>query len=133
MTYPLGVTPPAPPGLQGPAASQVFAPFDPSVLAFPVNVQSADTAVSGQLVTGQGIIIFASWRNHATTAVSQFSLYDGTDTSGQRLLTMNIPAGAGDTTSPGFPGIPFRRGIYLEVRAGSFVLTCTYIPMSSMP
>lgn len=106
-----------------------FAGVDWSELPKPQTIESAKPGVSGQLVTGIGLITFVSWRETSGTAAAAFSLWDGTDISGERLMTMGILTSDGSTTSPGFPGLYFERGIFFEVRSGACVVTVTYIPL----
>ena len=115
---------------QGPGFyDSALAPFDTSQLPFPRVVSVKGTAASQQLLTGTGLII--SLDANETTGGAAFGLYlhDGTDTSGDIIAALAAPASSGENVSPAPPGIPFRRGIYIERVAGTFTLVVVYLPI----
>ena len=87
------------------------------------------TGTSLQLVTGLGIITAITADNHAGTTAAATYLLDGTDTTGELLAVVTTPAANGSNVACGIPGIYFKRGIYVYLRAASQVVTVTYIPV----
>lgn len=96
----------------------------------PVPVTIADESAAGSLLLtqGTGLIIFVSWRNTSSANNVEFHLRDGTDATGQVIMAMGSTGGTGGNATPGWPGIPFRNGLYLESITGTPHITVTYIP-----
>lgn len=91
--------------------------------AYPVGPFTA----SGQCYTGSGFL--AGWSSRATTsAVAETGLYDGTSTGGQLIKELDVSQGFAVIAGPSFPGIRFRRGLYLTVIAGAPKLTLWIVP-----
>jgi len=88
---------------------------------------------SGQILTGIGLITAIIAPNGNTTTYSKVTLYDGTDTTGLVLANLFAPASGNCNICPGYPGIPFRNGIYLHSAFGGIVVTLVYIPVANPP
>ena len=95
----------------------------------PVTVSNA-VGIGGQLITGVGYLICASWANNSATTPSLYQLRDGTDGTGQVLLLMQSVAGGGGSIGPCWPGIPFTRGLYIDTSSGSQRIAVTYVPFT---
>lgn len=92
-------------------------------------VYSASTAADVQLMTGIGQVTNATLLNLAATVAAKVILYDGTDTTGDVIAGMGAAAGFGDDIGPGYPGLPFRRGLFLHVVSGTVAVSVSYVPM----
>ena len=100
-------------------------------LPAPRTVSAYQTVSSVQLLTGIGLITAVSMDNPTASggAAAHAYLYDGTDTTGDLIVALGATGGGGDSVSPGLPGIPFRRGVYLYINAGTATICVTYIPL----
>lgn len=85
---------------------------------------------NGQVYTGIGLLLGASWRETSGTAAAAFRVHDGTDASGQRILVMGIQTGAGDSFGATSPGIAFRQGLFVEVVSGACEVVLTWAPQT---
>ena len=107
-------------------------PFGPEQL--PVTVSNiGQTTSSFQMMTGSGLIIAITALSLTATVASQFQLLDGTDSTGELRAVIGAPAAGNASFSPAVPGIPFRRGLYLQHEAGAMLITVTYIPFYQLP
>ena len=94
-------------------------------------VTVSNTGKAGQstaLATGPGLITAITAIPSTLTVASQMYLLDGSDATGEFLAVLGIPAGGSFALSPGVPGIPFRRGLFVANHAGGCLMTVTYIP-----
>lgn len=84
--------------------------------------------VSGQVVTGAGIL--AGWciRNVAGTGPSVGRLWDGAGTNGQLVAGVSINQGDSDIMPPSLPGIYIQSGVYLEELSGQVEAVLWWIP-----
>jgi len=109
-------------------------PFTAAGLLMPVETVSLQaSAASAQLMTGIGLLVCGTAANINTTAVSRFRLHDGTDATGNVLATVSLPAGASLAFGPGWPGILFQRGLWVEFKTGTYDVVITYIPLLTQP
>lgn len=81
-----------------------------------------------QLLTGVGQVTNVTLLNLAATVAGKVILYDGTSAAGDIITSLGAAAGFGDDIGPGYPGIPYRRGIYLHVVSGTVVVAVTFAP-----
>ena len=117
--------PPPPP--RTPAAPQIG--LSSADALRPINtVYAVNVTADQQLMTGIGQVTQATLVNLSTTVGAKIVLYDGTDTTGDVIGGMGAIAGSGDDFGPGYPGIPFRRGIFLHIIAGAVTVSVTYVP-----
>jgi len=84
---------------------------------------------NGQLLTGIGFITCISALGVSATVAQAAYLLDGTDTTGEYLAALSVPAGGGQVLAPVWPGIYFKRGIYYEPKTGGMILIITYVPL----
>jgi len=87
-----------------------------------------NTATDKQLLTGVGQVTNATMLNLAATVAAKVILYDGTDTTGDIIGGLGAAAGFGDDFGPGWPGVPFRRGIFMHIISGTVTVSVTYAP-----
>jgi len=95
----------------------------------PLNTVWANNVTADQqMMTGIGQVTQATLVNLAATVAGKVILYDGTDTTGDVIAALGAGAGFGSDVGPGFPGIPFRRGIFLHIVSGTVTVSVTYVP-----
>ena len=82
-----------------------------------------------QLVTGIGLIIAISAINNTLTTAGLGWLRDGTDVTGEYLVMVSVPAAGSFALGPCAPGIPFRRGLFMQIYSGGIDIAVTYIPV----
>jgi hypothetical protein len=111
----------APPG--------VYTPYDITQLPKPLTVSAVGITASQQLMTGPGLIIGVSLAQVTGAGKTVGYLYDGTDTTGNLLAALAANTSTGITYAPCAPGIPFDRGLYINVTTGQLTITVTYIPL----
>jgi len=87
-----------------------------------------EQAASVQLVTGIGLITCVNFLESTGNAAGAGYLWDGETGAGQLLACLGVPEGVGQTIAPAGPGIPFSRGIYLQIVNSSLSVVVTYIP-----
>lgn len=127
------MTIPQPPRTQ--AAPQLGLPgawqnaLDWSVLPAPRVLAFSNAGGSQQLLQGQGLILFACWRETTGSAGMAFNFRDGTDTTGLLLSTQSVAESLSGSINPCAPGIPYRAGVYLQFVSGAFVGSLTYVPL----
>jgi len=81
-----------------------------------------------QMVTGAGFITCITAANSSTTTPFLAALLDGGPSNYDYLAWLAAAAGSSSHVGCGFPGIPFKRGVYLSMSSGSALVTVTYIP-----
>jgi hypothetical protein len=82
---------------------------------------------SGTIYTGSGFL--AGFTLMATTAtIADSSLYDGSSAGGQQMFRLDVTQGEGTPVGPAFPGLRFRRGLYLNVNSGAPSLVVWIMP-----
>ena len=81
-----------------------------------------------QMVTGAGFITCITAANSSITTPFLAALLDGGPQNYDYLAWLAAPAAGSSAVSTGWPGIPFKRGIYLSLSSGSALVTVTYIP-----
>ena len=118
-------------GLSGPG--QALVPIDWTVLPTPRNVFAKGISASQQFITDVGLLIFADANETSGSAAFLAYLHDGTDTTGEIIAALGAPANSGDVVSPGYPGVLFRNGVYIERVSGTFTISATWIPLLEQP
>ena len=113
------------------------APVSPALylrdLGVPVTVNRIGLTGSGLLTSLPGLLIAATMANNSTTTPVWVALGDGTDANGMIIASLAAPAGGGIAFTPGLPGVPFSRGLYVTHHAGMYDLTVTFIRADSIP
>jgi hypothetical protein len=56
-------------------------------------------------------------------------LHDGVDASGVIIGVLGCPSGSGTDIGPGWPGIYFQTGLYLEIVTGTITVSVTFVAM----
>lgn len=110
MGYPTG---------QGGGGGQSPVPIDWTQGPKPRYVSAKAITASQQLFTGLGTIIEASFAETTGSARALAYLHDGTDATGGICGVLGASSGGGGEISPGWPGIYFQSGLYLEVVSGT--------------
>ena len=108
---------------------QPYSAGDGIDLGLPRNVTVPAAGQPNQIVTAIGFITAISLANASATVAARYLFYDGTDTTGQLILAVAVPAGNCLVQGWGRPGIPFRIGVYVSRLAGALTGALTYVPL----
>ena len=111
----------------------VFGLYNLENLPAPRTVAAQGITGSPQLVTGIGLIIAWTFCEAVGASVARYRIHDGTDATGQFLITMSASTNASSNGSCPLPGILFRLGLYAANANGQADITITYIPLLSQP
>ncbi|HEY0119345.1 MAG TPA: hypothetical protein VGC04_11240 [Cellulomonas sp.] len=76
----------------------------------------------GRTIVNSGPGRLVGWSLHAVTAPVTVTLRDSTDTNGDPIAIITVPAG-GDVSVPITPGVSFGYGLYADVATAGGVLT----------
>jgi len=113
------------------------APNSPAVspygLGLPITVWAVNLGTARQLISGAGFLYAVSVTCKASTSSSLVYLYDGTDTTGNLIGCFGAPAGATVVECPGFPGIPFKNGVYCSNLGVGANVVISYIRADRIP
>ena len=114
-----------------PGQLQLPTPYDPA--GIPRMAPFIDKGASVQAVTGPGLITAIMFANRSATTSAAIELLDGTDTSGAMIGCAAASAGNSQCFGPGFPGIPFKIGVYVHSIAGVWDLVIAWVPLLGYP
>ena len=92
-------------------------------------VSAVALAASQQLCTGVGLIIAISACEQSGNSRMLYYLRDGTDATGQVIAVLGAPESQAPVAEVIPPGIPFRRGLYMQQLNGVISISITYIPL----
>ena len=106
---------------------------DQGASAVTVTVPVSYASGNKQLVTGIGVLTSVTMSAYYATSKALAMILDGTDTSGPPIAIASAPAGGQGSPSLGYPGVLFRRGLYLWTIAGPVVMVVTYVPLLTQP
>jgi hypothetical protein len=92
-----------------------------------VSVKAA--TASSELFTGVGLMMASSAAETTGSARALAYLHDGVDASGVIIGVLGCPSGSGTDIGPGWPGIYFQTGLYLEIVTGTITVSVTFVAM----
>jgi hypothetical protein len=84
---------------------------------------SLDASAAGQIVSGHAVLGGFSFTESSGAAPATIELFDGFTTGSQRLFRRTLDPGQSFSDWPSGPGVHCRRGIFLNVIAGTIVGT----------
>lgn len=86
-------------------------------VAFPLSFPATTTLV--QVVAGDVVVAWWSFTETTGAAPASLTVYDGADTTGQELATINLPAGGSVRDQLGPRGLFCTRALSVAVTSGS--------------
>jgi hypothetical protein len=92
-------------------------------------VRVLDTATltgSTQLTTLPGKLMGYNVQETTGAAAARVRIFDGTDTSGQRVAGVSVPSGDSKDASFFDMGVDIKNGLFIAVVSGSVDVTCYY-------
>lgn len=86
-------------------------------------ISNTSNTADEQLLYGSGQLFYFNMRETTGSAGAVVELYDGDNTSSQRICSIGLGNGVSDTESFNDDGIPIERGVFKHVVTGSAVVT----------
>lgn len=91
---------------------------------------NADSAGGSRLLTSNAVAVIG-WQfgELSGTQGSSAYLYEGRNSSGNRILPILMQSTGNNVAGPGWPGFPVRDGLYMVVNFGSFAGSIWVVPL----
>lgn len=90
------------------------------------NLTSRALVASVILVAESGWLMGMTAASIDDTNALDMDVFDGADAQGGWLFNLRLPIGATTRQSPGLPGMPVERGLFVAVNTGTVDLSMTF-------